>query len=152
GIEGNRFKSSYGGGFEDLKRQTENMSFGGMTKLLSVIAQMSKNAAGKLVFWNTSTGDVVADWNITNPPWKPGTLAFSSDGRRMATNFLANGISVSDVATKKIIFTADMSKQQSGLALSRDGRRLAVAHYRSTLDIWDIDRRTETIHLHTPRN
>jgi RNA polymerase sigma factor (sigma-70 family) len=78
-------------------------------------------------------------------------LAFSPDARTLVWAPLMRGIVVSDVATGKELrrLGGDSANLVADIALSADGKALAVSRADHTLELWDLTSGTQTGHIGT---
>jgi WD40 repeat protein len=76
-----------------------------------------------------------------------GYVAFSGDGRLVALAYARNVIRLYDTATWQHLATLETPglKDLTGLALSPDGSRLAVATADDVLGLWDLRRLRERL-------
>ena len=89
-------------------------------------------AASALPAWCQSAPQLV------QPAREETYCYFSGDSRRLATG--AGTIRVWDLPTLRLLKTYKPSHDVLSVALSQDGRRLALGSYPRHLQVWDIDR------------
>lgn len=89
------------------------------------------------------TGEELRRFVIPDAETKAGPVAFSSDGRLMATGLHHphDSVLIWDVRTRKEVLTIDGVRGNPGsLAFSDDGRRLACGLNNTTALVWDLTR------------
>ena len=97
-------------------------------------------------------------WDL--PPAQPGltrvlqhavgvnALAFSADGRRLATHDFKRGVQLWDVASGQAIFTLQLrAGWAQAVAFSPDGRQLASGGYKTAVQLWDVASGEATVTL-----
>src|SRR5262249_59440190 len=81
-------------------------------------------------------------------------LAFTPDGRMLATGDTVGALRLWDVAQQRVVASRKMhafdisQTDQASLAFSPDGRRLATTGAGNTVKLWAVARSTEFIPLH----
>src|SRR5262249_33116796 len=114
---------------------------------------LAVQSINRLRFWDLATG------KERNP--RPGhngeadTIAWSPDGRRIATASGVAGVLLWDAATgRQLPFPNPASERWEvrSLAFSADGQTLISAHYDGSLKFWDVARATkrQTVKLLDP--
>ncbi|MBA3481847.1 MAG: WD40 repeat domain-containing protein [Pirellulales bacterium] len=76
-----------------------------------------------------------------------GAMAFSEDGRRLATASYGRRVEIWDTVKGKLLHTLQHSGLVFCVALSRDGQRLASAGEDQTVRIWDTESGREVLGL-----
>jgi WD40 repeat protein len=65
------------------------------------------------------------------------SLAFSRDGRRLATGLMDGRVRLWDAASRRVVATLNGHRDQTNVAFSPDGRTLATASRDSAVRLWD---------------
>jgi WD40 repeat protein/serine/threonine protein kinase len=104
---------------------------------------VTANMRGNVTVWDAKTGQVFHTLDPHGPVWG---VAFSPDGRRLATLSQEGTVTVQD-ATRwhekprqepLLTFRAHKSWIQGGLAFSPNGQRLVMPGDENTVNIWDV--------------
>jgi WD40 repeat protein len=108
--------------------------------LLAVAVSVPKGnntAEGAVVVWEVTTGGEV--WAQTGPEWMVYGLAFSPDGRVLATGGWDHTLRLWEVASGKQRHAFQGHQGRVGpLAFSPDGRLLAAASPDAPVFVWDV--------------
>jgi WD40 repeat protein len=105
----------------------------------------------QVTVWDATTGQVVHTFDaqralVFGLPGQIFSVAFSPDGRRLATLRATGMVSIYDATgwpetfsrEPRVTFRANTTFSQSSLAFSRDGKRLVVPGDDNTVNIWDV--------------
>jgi WD40 repeat protein len=127
--------------------------------------RIATSDADNVILWDAGTGKKVAA--LTRPLFgvRPGTLAFSGDGRRIVAGSLAAGtIQVWDVATGELTWAPVSNlagkRQTVAVCLNSDGSRAASAHLNTeagshgdagVVRVWDLNQRKEAFSISSER-
>jgi WD40 repeat protein len=87
---------------------------------------------GTAILWNYRTGE-----KLRTLPNSGNRLAFSHDGKVLATGS-ASSISLWDPATGQLVTHIPETGVVTSLAISPDGRRLAMSNFKGELKLWDV--------------
>jgi WD40 repeat protein/serine/threonine protein kinase len=124
---------------------------------LSRPAYDAKNKSGKVEVWNVRSGRQRIALPVTGRQSLFGSLAFSSDGDRLALGLSSSGseepeTKVWDLRTGKDIHTLKGADSGQWIALSPDGKRLACVSGRSAdksfeVRLWNLEQRRLAVTL-----
>lgn len=109
----------------------------------AVVAAVVNNSGGPFHLLNAATGAVLG--RLTEPEGGDGSVAFSADGKRIATASRGRTVVVWDAATRvplARLTTAEMVR--SPLALSPTGDRVAVEEFEAGIRVYDVATGRET--------
>ncbi len=96
-------------------------------------------SGGRLELWDLAAGNLITSWQAATNQFC--VVAFSPDGRQIATGNETGEVKIWDVATRtEMAAIHPAGERVTSLAFSRDGRRLAgaVGWSRSTVFLWDV--------------
>jgi WD40 repeat protein len=107
------------------------------------IASMSKD--GKIKIWDAQSGTEQITLkgsaglhSLLPPPWMWGPIAFSPDGKKIASGSPNNAIKVWDADSGTGLMTlSGHEKWLTGLTFTPDGKRIASSSKDKTLRVWD---------------
>jgi WD40 repeat protein len=113
----------------------DDVEFSPDGQCLAAIRWSTKDRPGELRVWNTLTDQELFSFKNNG-----GSVAFSPDGRRLATAD-GNAIAVWDTQTRQLLFILQgHTELVSHLVFSPDGQRLASTSLDQTLRVWELQK------------
>jgi WD40 repeat protein len=94
--------------------------------------------ADRVVAWSVTTPQEALTLNVGRGRQGPYTVAFSPDGRLVASGSLGGNVTVWDAATGATVMTFPGQKQVFDVVFSPDGEHLATAVWDGTARVWNL--------------
>ena len=97
---------------------------------------------GTIMVWDVASGKATASLKeideVTGRQWKTWRVLLGPDGKTLAAAGSNDGITIWDVAKRKIISCIDGTLTAKCLAFSPDGKMLAYRSSPTTVGLWDL--------------
>lgn len=123
-----------------IRAPQSDFAGGALSPTGSILA--AERADGAIETWSLSSRRVLG--TLVTHPFPETKLAFSPDGRMLATGWMLDPVQLWDAPARRLLETMDREALAGALAFAADGRTLAIGGSSETVSFWSLASRRKS--------